>query len=519
MCQCSRYMMYALRENSTRCTSVFLLLLLTLVSLTHQQTPSMTRGHDICNLYRITCSLPRNPCAIIGKKCISVETNTDQNSNKTCKYICKPQKPVAKTPFSNTQENISANSSVPFNESNNVSSPFTTTAPDWKSDPAYCERNFFCKNGGRCLRKKRENQTDILACQCPKEFKGSLCHWKCTKKCQNNGSCIFHEDSEKCQCLRNYTGQECEMKVQVKEPDKPEIWYIPVLIAFAALIFCVLVIFIVQKLRWRSLLVTKMFHFFQPYEDHDGKLFDAFISFRSNKADYTQSEDEKFVVRVLQPMLEKEYQYKVCVHYRDFPPGDTIANNIMWAVENSRRTIMILSPLYVGSNWTRLEYQKALQEMLQLRHKIIPVIFDDISDTHIEDPTLKHILSSVTYITYPSASDEREHNKFWQMLQMALPKKRSCEEETSSTSSHPQLALSSSQTLVSQESWQSGRTDVTDISEDIEMEEVPCNDHVSVNVNELDKIRVTSAIETPNKKQLTLNNNADKFISILEGVS
>lgn len=60
------------------------------------------------------------------------------------------------------------------------------------------------------------------------------------------------------------------MKVVVKEPAKSEVWYIPVIIAFAALTVCVLLIIIVQKLRWRSLLVTKIFHFFQPYED-DGE--------------------------------------------------------------------------------------------------------------------------------------------------------------------------------------------------------------------------------------------------------
>lgn len=65
----------------------------------------------------------------------------------------------------------------------------------------------------------------------------------------------------------------------------------------------------------------------------DGKQFDAFISFRSTNMDYSQSEDEKFVIRVLQPMLENNFQYKVCVHYRDFPPGESKSHKIHTYVE------------------------------------------------------------------------------------------------------------------------------------------------------------------------------------------
>ncbi len=56
-----------------------------------------------------------------------------------------------------------------------------------------------------------------------------------------------------------------------------------------------------------------------------------------------------------------------------------IANNILNAVHKSRRTLLVLSPCYVQGEWTRFEYQVAQHQMLKLKHRIIPIIFSDIS--------------------------------------------------------------------------------------------------------------------------------------------
>ena len=46
-----------------------------------------------------------------------------------------------------------------------------------------------------------------------------------------------------------------------------------------------------------------------------GYKYDAFISYKSTP------EDESFVVNTLLPKLETEMNFKLCVHFRDFPPG------------------------------------------------------------------------------------------------------------------------------------------------------------------------------------------------------
>ena len=100
-----------------------------------------------------------------------------------------------------------------------------------------------------------------------------------------------------------------------------------------------------------------------------------------------------------------------------------ISSNIVHAVEQSRRTILIISPDYVGSIWTRLEYQVAQQEMLRMRHKIIPIIYREIKHMTNLDPNLRMLLDSVTYLQWPGESAKSKGSKhFWKSLQNALDK-------------------------------------------------------------------------------------------------
>nr|KAG5709895.1 hypothetical protein BaRGS_029937 [Batillaria attramentaria] len=66
----------------------------------------------------------------------------------------------------------------------------------------------------------------------------------------------------------------------------------------------------------RFIVVMKIVHYFQPYEDEDGKLFDAFVSYRSC------TEDMKFVYEALRHKLEDEMNFHLCLHERDFIPGE-----------------------------------------------------------------------------------------------------------------------------------------------------------------------------------------------------
>lgn len=113
-----------------------------------------------------------------------------------------------------------------------------------------------------------------------------------------------------------------------------------------------------------------------------------------------------------------------------------IANNIVSAIENSRRTIMILSPEYVQSEWCRMEYQKAQHEMLKLKHKIIPIVLADLSEVKNMDKNLKSIMNSVTYLEWPGDNNSKQTDRFWKKLQLSLPKKPSQNSSSPSSDSN-----------------------------------------------------------------------------------
>ncbi|KAL4221383.1 hypothetical protein ACF0H5_019641 [Mactra antiquata] len=216
----------------------------------------------------------------------------------------------------------------------------------------------------------------ITSCKCDPGARGTFCENKCCLDCGINGKCdvIIDGDNvtEHCNCRQRYTGLFCEIFV----PD--------------------------------------------PVND---KEWDAFISYKSHPT------DESFVVDVLYPKLERELGYKLCLHFRDFVPGETISNNIINAVEGSRRTIIILTPRYIESEFTQFEYQKAQTEMLKRKHRIIPIMLEDISSVSANmDKNLKGIINSVTYLEWPKENDKsKKEEKFWKRLQLSLPKKKALE--------------------------------------------------------------------------------------------
>ncbi|XP_040169941.1 protein toll-like [Anopheles arabiensis] len=141
------------------------------------------------------------------------------------------------------------------------------------------------------------------------------------------------------------------------------------------------------------------------------KRYDAFISYAHK--------DEEFVTKELLPRFEsEELNFKICWHVRDFMPGEMIANETTKAVEESRRTIIILSLNYLESVWGQIELSTAfLQSMADKCNRVIPIIYQDIGDIEQLDPQLQAYLKTNTYVRW-------DDPWFWEKLHYAMPHKR-----------------------------------------------------------------------------------------------
>lgn len=138
------------------------------------------------------------------------------------------------------------------------------------------------------------------------------------------------------------------------------------------------------------------------------KKYDAFISY-SHK-------DEEFVNKVLVPGLESgDPKYRICLHYRDWMPGEFIQNQIMRSVEASRRTLVVLSPNFIESVWGQLEFRAAHSQALQDgTNRIIVVIYGEIPPEKALDEKLRLYVAMKTYVRWGDS-------KFWQKLRYLMP--------------------------------------------------------------------------------------------------
>ncbi|XP_050399512.2 toll-like receptor 2 type-2 isoform X1 [Patella vulgata] len=149
----------------------------------------------------------------------------------------------------------------------------------------------------------------------------------------------------------------------------------------------------------------------QPKEDNAHKKFDAFISY--------SSADTEWVLKTLAPGLEVEesgFNFKLCLHHRDFEVGSYICDNIISSVENSRHTVLVISKHFLESEWCVMEFRTALrQSLLEKSQHMVIILLEDVTLTDIE-ADFRRCLQTMTYI-------KTDDILFWDRIRYALAKK------------------------------------------------------------------------------------------------
>ncbi|XP_061173699.1 toll-like receptor 4 [Saccostrea echinata] len=136
--------------------------------------------------------------------------------------------------------------------------------------------------------------------------------------------------------------------------------------------------------------------------------FDAFIS-------YADIERAEFIPNLLK--LERENNFKFCIHIRDFIIGVNIAENITNAIHNSKRTVCFLSKAFLESEFCIYEAQMARMESIYRDGEttLFAVLVDrDLGA--VLPQFLKDVMREKTYLEY----DKNIPEEFWNAMTQAL---------------------------------------------------------------------------------------------------
>ena len=145
------------------------------------------------------------------------------------------------------------------------------------------------------------------------------------------------------------------------------------------------------------------------------------------------------------------------------------------------------------------------------------MLLDDISQCKSSmDPTLKNILSTVTYLEWQEdSSDEKKKEKFWKRLQLSLPKKRNDMDANKTSQSESYRKIDD---LVSSYQIKSNFTNgfvnkAFDSDPDVDYDTIPADEYDTINEREMDDIENTKNKTKSRSDQVT---NETRYISILD---
>ncbi|NXY92300.1 TLR1 protein, partial [Alcedo cyanopectus] len=151
------------------------------------------------------------------------------------------------------------------------------------------------------------------------------------------------------------------------------------------------------------------------WEEQESVLqFHAFVSYSERDSPWVKNE--------LMPNLEKgEGCVRLCQHERNFVPGKTIVENIIDCIEKSYKSIFVLSPNFVQSEWCHYELYFAHHKLFSENSNSLILILLEPITPHVIPARyhkLKALMAKRTYLEWPKERSKRA--LFWANLRAAI---------------------------------------------------------------------------------------------------
>ncbi|XP_067681319.1 toll-like receptor 2 type-2 [Haliotis asinina] len=165
------------------------------------------------------------------------------------------------------------------------------------------------------------------------------------------------------------------------------------------------------RLRWRIRYCIHMLRYKRRKPmDATVYTYDAFVLYCED--------DSPWIRNIIIPRMEDEANFKLCIHERDFFPGQYIVDNIVTSLESSRKVIMVLSNSFILSPWCQFELSLIQKRALEKDEGYLLVVLLENIESRNMTSSLYALFQTTSYITWPE--EEEDRRMFWTRLKQCL---------------------------------------------------------------------------------------------------
>ncbi|XP_051862855.1 protein toll-like [Drosophila albomicans] len=124
--------------------------------------------------------------------------------------------------------------------------------------------------------------------------------------------------------------------------------------------------------------------------------------------------DLKYAEEFVEALENGPKKYNVCYYNRDWLLGESIPECILTSIEDSKRTIILMTQDFINSSWGRFEFRSAIKATSEDKHKrLIVILYPDVNVDALDS----EFRSYLKYNTYLNRDDPH----FWRKLKFAMP--------------------------------------------------------------------------------------------------
>ncbi|CAG2253732.1 unnamed protein product [Mytilus edulis] len=121
--------------------------------------------------------------------------------------------------------------------------------------------------------------------------------------------------------------------------------------------------------------------------------------------------DKTFLRHLESKFDESDVAFRGCIADRDFTPGISVLDNILAAIGESNKVILVISESFVSSNWCQYEADQAVISISKSKDDncVIPVLLEDCD-----------IPDKIAHLNYVNLSNDTDFKREFRRLKLAL---------------------------------------------------------------------------------------------------